>query len=230
MLCHDKNRMLLQSLLEGEPASESFKVTQKLMCSGHPRIQSTLEVKPRELPSTATDTSHANPGLCYQTACCRLEGSRHTFTFHDLSLRNTAAFTTHYRKVTSRRISPSNADDKTASPHVRSRSGCCWGRPGTSLSLLTADIMCTQKSSSYLEWDVARKMGTFSEGGTSVSLSVDTSIILSIPNITAPWHKHSGPGDTWEELGTHRGSTSVSPGLRRAMVVATLCRLTSGHG
>lgn len=36
------------------------------------------------------------------------------------------------------------------------------GRPGTSISLLTADIMCSQKSSSYLEWDVARKMGTFS--------------------------------------------------------------------
>lgn len=48
-------------------------------------------------------------------------------------------------------------------PLFIARVAAARARPGTSISLLTADVMmCSQKSSSYLEWDVARRMGTFS--------------------------------------------------------------------
>lgn len=68
------------------------------------------------------------PRALLPNTCCRQEVSKQTLTFQDLPLRNTVAFTTRYKTVTSRRTSPSNTDDKAASPLVHSRSGCCWGQ------------------------------------------------------------------------------------------------------
>lgn len=115
------------------------------MCSDHARIQSTLEVKPRELLSTTTNVSHANPGLCYQTACCRQEVSKQTFTFRDLPLRSTVTFTTHFKTVTPEGHHHQMQMTRQQVPLSIAGVAAAGVRPGTSLSLLTAHVFTKEQ-------------------------------------------------------------------------------------
>lgn len=68
----------------------------------------------------------------------------------------------------------------------------------------------SQNSSSYLEWDVSRRMGIFSYCDTSVLLAIGRNIILSFSNLTILWHNLSGLDDNWIATWEHTKESLLS--------------------